>query len=154
MGLHDQRKQSTDCDSVLRKFGFTTNRVGNKTDRIRLHNSPQWAADNHTPKWVWSKATSKGRNILPTCEQHRNITQVQALGDTSTRQLDIQQSRVLGETPQSQTQSNAHARPTASSPNGQAWRLQENNSTRARWHNRRLWGEATPPWTQSTKEDA
>ena len=178
MGLHDQRKQSTDCDSVLPVGCFTTNLVSNKTDRTRLHNSSQWTAINHIPKWVWSKATSKGRNILPTCEQHRNTTQLQAwrtwrttknqsnnithytdtrrntMGDTSTRHLDIQQSRVLGGTPQSETQSNVHARPTMSSSNGQAWGLQEDNSTQARWHNRGLRGKVTQPWSQPTKEDA
>ena len=75
------------------------------------------------------------------------------MGGTSTRHLDIQQSRVLGETTQTQTQSNVPARPTMFSPNGQAWGLQENNSTQARWH-RGLWGEATQPWTQPTKEVA
>ena len=37
------------------------------------------------------------------------------MGDTPTRHLDIQQSRILGETPQSQAQSNIHARPKMSS---------------------------------------
>ena len=166
VGLHDQREQPTDRDSVLCVLGFTTNTVSNKTDRTRLHNPPQWATNNHTPKQVWSKATSKGRNIPPTCEQHRNTTQLQAwsprhtarnqsnnithhldkrstMGNTSTRHLDIQQSRILGETPQSQAQSNIHARSTMSSSNGQAWGLQKNNSPQTRRHNRRLCRETS-----------
>ena len=155
MGLHDQLEQPTDCDSVLRVLSFTANFVSNKTDRTRLQNSSPWATNNHTPKRVWSKATSKGRNILPTCEQHRNTTQLQAWRPRHTTwHLDIQQSRILGETPQSQAQGNVHARPTMSSSNGQAWGLQENNSPQARRHNRRLWGEASQPWIQATKEDA
>ena len=178
VGLHDQREQPTDRDSVLCVLGFTTNTVSNKTDRTRLHNPPQWATNNHTPKQVWSKATSKGRNIPPTCEQHRNTTQLQAwrprhtarnqsnnithhlgkrrstMGNTSTRHLDIQQSRILGETPQSQAQSNIHARSTMSSSNGQTWGLQKNNSPQTRWHNRRLCRETSQPWAQSTEEGA
>ena len=69
---------------------------------------------NHTPKRVWSKTTSKGRNILPACEQHRNTTKLQTrrtrdttrnqsnnlthhtdtrrntMGDTPTWHLDLQ----------------------------------------------------------------
>ena len=76
------------------------------------------------------------------------------MGDTSTWHLDIQQSRVLGKTPQGQAQSNLHVRPTMSSSNGHAWGLQENSSPQAGRHNRRLWGEASQPWIQATQEDA
>ena len=57
------------------------------------------------------------------------LTPEGTLGDTSTRHLDLQQPRIFGETSQSKSKSNIHARSTMSSPNGQTRGLQEDNRT-------------------------
>ena len=75
------------------------------------------------------------------------------MGDTSTRHLDLQQPRIFGETPQSKSKSNIHARSTMSSPNGQTRGLQEDNRTQTWRNNRRPCGATSQPWPQQAKEE-
>ena len=75
------------------------------------------------------------------------------MGDTQQRRLDVQQPRFPRETAQEATTNNIHTWQTMSSSNGQAWGLQENNSTQERWNNRGLWRTTAQPSANTGKKD-
>ena len=147
----DWQNKASQYISANNQQSHTQTGLKQSYEQRKEHTSCLWTTQEHHQTTNSTRTRDTTRNQSNSFTQHID-TRRNTMGDTSTWHLDLQRSRIPGETPQRKAHSNIHTRSTVSSPNGQTWGLQKDNSTQTRWNNRRLCGTTSQPWSQHTKE--